>query len=102
MGLPVVVFSVIVVMMPVFPAHAIAVRLRPVLVVVVVPVLMTMGLFLPLTVMVGVLMVKGVFMKMGMHIAVLLVFLHCRTSFKRQFLTKTILSGLPLQSRVRK
>jgi hypothetical protein len=104
MGLPVKVFSVIVVMSPELPAHAMAVRFRPALMAMgmLMPVLVTMGLLLARAVMVGVLMVVGMFMTMGMHIAVLMVFLLCCTSFKRQFLTKTILSGLPLQSRVRK
>jgi hypothetical protein len=83
MGLPVKVFSVIVVVSPKLPAHAMAVRFRMALMVMgmLMPVLMTMGPLLARAVVVRVLMVVGMFMRVGMHIAVLMVFPHCRTSF---------------------
>ena len=78
MGLPVKVFSVIVVMSPKLPPHVMAVGFRLALVAMgmLMPVLVTMALLLARAVMVGVLMVVGMFMRMGMHITVLMVFHH--------------------------
>jgi hypothetical protein len=73
MGLPVVVFSVIVVMSPKLPARAMAVRFRPVLVV--------MGMLTRVLVLVPVLTTMGLLLALTVTVSVLMVFLHCHTSF---------------------
>jgi len=82
MGFPVVP-GVIMVMMTVLLAKVVAVRFRPVLVFMgmLVPVLMAVGHLLVLRIMVGMLMGMGMFVGMGMHIVVLMVFFHRRSSF---------------------
>ena len=98
MGFPVVPV-VIMVMMTVPLIKAMAVRFRPMLMVMgmLVPVLMAVGhLRGVLVVVVGVLMVMDMFMRVCMQIAVLMVFFHCRTSFKGNSSQREYYPGYPI------